>query len=555
MTTEETTKLLDSIRPQISTISDSSLQITVTSLFNLVEFMFAENKKQKEEIQNLKDEINRLKGEQGKPDIKSSNNGKGVNISSEKERQRRKKVKPRKPKGKKVHLEIHDTKDCLVDKSELPTDAVFKGYSDVIVQDIKIEAVNIRFQREIYYSPSEKKTYSGNLPDGWNGDFSPRVKALILSLYHDSKLTMPSIVSFLNTHGVLISESTISNILTKESYEMFCKEKLEIVNAGLNSSDFQHTDDTGSRVNGINYHTHILCNELYTAYFTEEKKDRLTVIKILSGYELFYSLNDTAYQIMKNLNLSHKWIMKLLKSNIEGTLSRQQLDALLLSIFPDKSKNPNIQKRIIEACAIAGYRNSINSVPVLICDDAPQFKQITEELGLCWIHEGRHYKKLSPVYSWHRELLDCFINDFWDFYADLKNYKTNPTSALKESLLKKFDHIFTRETYYDSLDERIIKTYSKKHELLLVLEKPHIPLHNNPAECEVRVEKRKQDISFQTRTKRGTTIKDAGMTIVQTAKKLGVNCYKYFHDRISGANKMISLADIIISNTYHKLLI
>jgi hypothetical protein len=555
MTSEEITELLDVMRPQISNISDSSLHVTVTALFNLVEFMFRENKKYKDEIQNLKNEINRLKGEQGKPDIKSNNKEKGKNISSEQERHKRDKNKSRKPKSKKAHLEIHDTKKCTVDKSELPLDAVFKGYSDVIVQDIKIEAVNIRFQREIYYSSSKKKTYSGKLPDGWNGDFSPGVKALILSLYHDLKLTMPSIVSFFNTHGVLISESTISNILTKESYEMFCKEKLEIVNAGLNSSDFQHTDDTGSSVNGINYYTHILCNDLYTAYFTEEKKDRLTVLKILSGGELFYSLNDTAYLIMKNLNLSDKWIIKLQKSNVEGSVSYKQLDSLLLSIFPDKRKNPNVQKRIVEACAIAGYRSRMNSVKVLICDDAPQFKEITEELGLCWIHEGRHYKKLSPVYSWHRELLDSFISDFWDFYADLKIYKNNPSNTAKECMYKKFDSLFTQKTYYDSLDERIAKTYNKRKELLLVLEKPYIPLHNNPAEGEVRVEKRKQDISFQTRTKEGTVMKDAGMTIVQTAKKLGVNCYKYFYDRISGALKMMSLADIILLNTHRRLLI
>ena len=44
-------------------------------------------------------------------------------------------------------------------------------------------------------------------------------------------------------------------------------------------------------------------------------------------------------------------------------------------------------------------------------------------------------------------------------------------------------------------------------------------------------------------------MKDAGMTIVQTAKKLGVNCYKYFFDRISGDFKMESLANIIAMNT------
>jgi hypothetical protein len=549
MKSEEIQILLDSIKPQISNISDPSLHITVTTLFNLVEFMFAENEKQRKEIQLLKDEINRLKGEQGKPDIKKSSNKTDNNSSSEKERQKREKNKQRKPKAKKANLKIHDTKRCPVDKTKLPADAVPNGYTDVIVQDILIKAVNIKFQREIYYSPSEKKTYSGKLPDGWNGDFSPRVKALVLSLHHDSKLTLPSITSFLNTHGVFISESTVSNILIKESYEMLCTEKLEIVNAGLKSSAFQHTDDTGSRVNGINYHTHILCNKLYTAYFTEEKKDRLTVIKILNGGKLFLILNDTAYQIMKNLNISDKWILELQKSNIKGTLTLEQFKRALLSIFPDENKNPNVQKRIIEACAIAFYRSNIGNIPVLICDDAPQFKQITEELALCWIHEGRHYKKLSPVYSGHRELLDLFIGEFWDFYAELKDYKKNPDTAAKESLLEKFDNLFTRKTKYSDLNERIAKTFAKKNELLLVLDKPYLPLHNNPAEHEVRVEKRKQDISFQTRTTAGTKIKDAGMTIVQTAKKLGVNCYEYFLDRISGLLSMTSLAELIIFNT------
>ncbi len=547
MTTEEISNLLDTIRPQISNIPDVSLQIAITTLFNLVEFMFAEGKKKDREIQLLKDEINRLKGEQGKPDIKGDKGDNG-DVSSEKERRKRAKKLERKSKSKKSNLKIHKSQKCSVDKSQLPSDAVFKGYENVIVQDIIIEAKNIKFQREIYYSPSQKKTYTGKLPPGWHGDYSPAVKALIASLYHDSKMTQPSIESFLNTHKIFISGATISRILTEDTYDIFCQEKLEIVNAGLKSTTFQHTDDTGSRVNGVNFHTHILCNYLYTAYFTEEKKDRLTIIKILSGGELLYALNETAYKIMKGLNLSYKWITKLQEYNIEGVLSRETLDSVLFSIFPDK-RYPNIKKRIIESCAIAGYRSKIDVVPVLICDDAPQFKQITEELALCWVHEGRHYKKLSPIYSWHRELVEAFISDFWDFYAELRNYKINPSDSTKKDLMKKFDSLFTKKTSYSALDERIARTYSKKNELLLVLKYPHIPLHNNPAECEVRVEKRRQDISFQTRTDRGTKIKDAGMTIVQTANKLGVNCFEYLHDRISGAFQMTSLADIIAINS------
>ena len=549
MKIKEIRQLLDSIKPKISDIYDSSLNIPVTTLFNLVEFMFTKNEKLRNENQTLKDEIYRLKGEHGKPDISRNNNNKGENSSSEKERKKRDIKKARKSKAKKSNLIIHDTQKCYVDKSKLPADAIPNGYTDVIVQDIDIKAVNIKFRREIYYSPSENKTYSGDLTDEWSGDFSPRIKALILSLHHDSKLTLSTITTFLNTFGVFISESTISNILIKESYEIICAEKLAIVEAGLKSSNFQHIDDTGSRVNGINCYTHILCNEFYTAYFTEEKKDRLTIIKILSGEKLLFTLNNTAYQIIKNLKISNKWMIKLQKSNIKGTLTQEQFESELLSIFPDKNKNLNVQKRITEACAIAGYRDYITKISVLICDDAPQFKQITEELALCWVHEGRHYNKLSPIYSGHRELLDSFISEFWDFYTELKNYKENPVATKKEAILEKFNNLFSVKTKYDDLDERITKTFAKKNELLRILDKPYLPLHNNPAEHEVRVEKRKQDISFQTRTTAGTKIKDAGMTIVQTAKKLGVNCYEYFLDRISGFFKMISLAELIEINS------
>ena len=550
MKADEISKLLDSIKPQILNIPDPALQITVTTLFNLVEFMFSENTKQKLEIQRLKDEISRLKGEHGKPGIRGNNNKDGDgNISSDEDRRKRAKKLEKKSKSKKPDLKIHRCEQCPVDKSKLPSDAVFKGYEKVIVQDIIIKAENIEFQREIYYSPSQSKTYCGRLPDGWRGDFSPAVKALVVSLYHDSKMTQPAIESFLKTHKIFISLSTISRIITEETYDTFCQEKLEIVNAGLQSTNFQHTDDTGSRVNGVNYHTHILCNHLYTAYFTEKKKDRLTVLKILSGGELFYCLNETAYRIMSNLNLSHKWIEKLQEANIAGNISSRDLDGLLLTVFPDKDKYPNIKKRIIELCAIAGYRNNINSVPILVCDDAPQFKQITEELALCWIHEGRHYKKLSPIYSWHRKMLDAFIGDFWDFYTELLEYRVNPVDAKRQLILKKFDNLFSQKTNYYDLDERISKTFNKKDELLIGLKYPHVPLHNNSAECEVRVEKRRQDISFQTRTDKGTKVKDAGMTIVQTAKKLGVNCYEYLLDRISNKYKMISLADLITMNS------
>ncbi|MDL1963134.1 MAG: hypothetical protein LWW98_02150 [Deltaproteobacteria bacterium] len=63
-----------------------------------------------------------------------------------------------------------------------------------------------------------------------------------------------------------------------------------------------------------------------------------------------------------------------------------------------------------------------------------------------------------------------------------------------------------------------------------------------------RVEKRRQDVSLQTKSQEGTNAKDAFLTVTQTAKKLGVNAYKYIYDRISQENSMPFLADLIIQN-------
>ena len=110
---------------------------------------------------------------------------------------------------------------------------------------------------------------------------------------------------------------------------------------------------------------------------------------------------------------------------------------------------------------------------------------------------------------------------------------------------KKFDELFSTETGYKELDERIRKTKAKKQKLLMVLKYPDIPLHNNESELGARVKVRRRDVSLQTITDEGTKAGDTFSTIVQTAKKLGISAYEYIFDRVSKRYKYLSLADII----------
>jgi len=198
-----------------------------------------------------------------------------------------------------------------------------------------------------------------------------------------------------------------------------------------------------------------------------------------------------------------------------------------------------------DAAAISAYEKYPHQTKILITDDASRFRGVTEHQALCWIHAGRHYKVLNPVIYRHRKLLEEFREEFWQYYRRLIEYKKAPDTEKAKELSSDFDALFSRRTCYEALNERIKITLAHKKELLLVLKFPHIPLHNNRAENGARIQARKRDISFQTRNAKGTKAKDTIMTIVETAKKLGVNIFDYIYDRMSNKYKMTSLADLI----------
>ncbi len=105
---------------------------------------------------------------------------------------------------------------------------------------------------------------------------------------------------------------------------------------------------------------------------------------------------------------------------------------------------------------------------------------------MCWVHEARHYKKLNPLVAYHRQLLEQFRSDFWDYYRKLLAYKEAPSAARAEILRAEFEQLFGTESGYQQLDERKRLTRAKIAELLLMLEHPELPLHNNPAELAAR---------------------------------------------------------------------
>ncbi|MEO1184712.1 MAG: transposase [Cyanobacteria bacterium J06636_27] len=383
------------------------------------------------------------------------------------------------------------------------------------------------------------------LPTGYEGEFGPGIKALVMSLYYGGNITQGKLLEFLEDIGVSISAGTISNLLIKNQ-ENFEAEYEEVYKEGLASSPWQHLDQTGARVAGVNYTTNVICNPLYTIYQTTRYKDRLTVLKVLQNRtELSFILNEMTYELLETFKVSSKWINQLKILPQQAALTETEFN-FLIDRYLSKLGSQH-RSRIYESAAIAFYHQQSN-IPViktLLCDDAPQFKLITSDLALCWVHEGRHYKKLTPLVPCHQKLLDDFLERFWNYYRKLLAYRDSPSQEKAYELELEFWTIFTEKTGYEQLDERKRLTALKVLELLLVLEHPELPLHNNPAELAARTMVQRRNISYATQTQQGTKAWDIFMSLVDTTRKLGISFFEYIQDRISQIENIPPLGTII----------
>jgi hypothetical protein len=147
--------------------------------------------------------------------------------------------------------------------------------------------------------------------------------------------------------------------------------------------------------------------------------------------------------------------------------------------------------------------------------------------ALCWIHAERLISKIVPFTEQAQKDLECVKIQIWILYKDLKAYKLNPNCKYKQALETRFDKIFTTKTASAIPNEALKRIYKNKDELLLVLQRPDIPLHNNGAENAIREYVKKRKISGSTRSEIGRRARDTFTSLKKTCRKLGISFWHY----------------------------
>jgi hypothetical protein len=523
------------MRPPIdkSKIPEKDINQTVLLLLEIVQ-------EQADTIQKLMDEIARLKKQPPRPKIKPS--------QLENKDPENKKPKDGKRPGsnkrkKTAQLEIHET--IPVPLENVPAGAEFKGYNPFVVQGLKIRLHNTKYLLETYETVDGKYICS-TLPEKLNGKhFDPELICFILYQHHHCGVTQPLLLEQLREYGVDISTGQLSNILIEEK-DRFHQEKDRILSVGLEVSAYINVDDTGARHQGKNgYCTHI-GNESFSWFESTGSKSRINFLKLMRAGYTDLAINMDAVCYMQANKLPQK-ALHTINENLGMIFANDsQWDDFL-------AENGIIKDRHVQIAtegALIGsiIEHGISKHLVIVSDDAGQFNVLLH--ALCWIHANRAIDKIIPFTDQAKEDLDTVKDQIWQLYKGLKQYKEKPKAAEKKRLEKMFDKIFTQTTSSATLNAALTRIYNNKSELLLVLERPDIPLHNNGAENAIREYVKKRKISGSTRSEKGRRCRDTFTSLKKTCRKLGVSFWQYLKDRIEKTGLIPDLSDLIRQHAF-----
>jgi hypothetical protein len=489
-----------------------------------------------EMVQQLRDEIAILKGQKPRPTLAPS----------------RLETPPPKPpradgdkwpgsqkQSKKAVLLTPQTQ--IVPFPNRPPGARSNGYEEYFVQDLVIHGTATLYLRERIVTVDGQYLLAP-LPDNVlpGSHFGLELIAYIIYQYRECNVTQPLLREKLLQLGIDISTGQMDRILT-ENQDDFHQEKEEVRTAGLEVSSYIGVDDTGARHDGHNGYCTALGNELFAYFESTDSKSRLNFLKVLRGSAGGYTINEVALTYYQQQKLAQEVI--------------KQLDSAPQQFADEASWQTRLQElgitaerhlRIATEGALLGQliEQGVSPKLVILSDGAPQFNILVH--ALCWVHAERPLARMIPFNDKHRAAIEQVRQQIWELYQDLKAYRAQPEPANKALLEARFEALVEQQTDFTASIGGVLKEMREHQaELLRVLERPEVPLHNNGRESDIRGYVKVRKISGGTRSDAGRRCRDTFASLRKTCRKLGISFWAYLRDRLRGLGQVPRLADLI----------
>jgi hypothetical protein len=513
--------------------------VSFEELKKLVVQLLVEVTALREENRQLREDIARLKDLPKKPKLAPG----GMDKASEPDRRARtrqaRRQRHKRQSGRRTPP-VTEERTLVI---EAPAGSRRRGFEPFTVQDLILTPQVIRFRRERWVTPDGQEIVAP-LPPEVSGHFGPGIVRYVLMQHVQGQVTVERLRAQLRGLGVRISKGQIITLLTA-SKDVFHAEKDAILEAGLASAAWVTVDDTGARHAGANEYTTHIGNDRFAWFATCPSKSRLNFLDLLRAGCSDYVINATALAYLVEHGVPESIVAALLaaepRSFADEAAWQTHLDSLGLGA--------GHRRRVSEAAMIGSIvARGLLTDTVIVSDEAGQFDVFQH--ALCWIHAERHLRRIVCVTGEQHRQVALQRQLVWWFYADLKLYKDDPTASRRTALRRRFDRIFTRVTGFAELDQAVARTLANKDELLLVLDRPDIPLHTNGSENDVRSFVTKRRISGETRSAAGKQARDTFLSLLKTCSKLAISFWDYLGARLNipDADRVPWLPDLIRQN-------
>jgi hypothetical protein len=274
---------------------------------------------------------------------------------------------------------------------------------------------------------------------------------------------------------VRISKGQIIVLLNRDN-AAFQAEKDAILDAGLATARWITVDDTGARHARTNQNTTHIGDNRFAYFATRPSKSRLNFLELLRAGRPDYVINPAAEAWMLEHKVPEAVIAALVGHEQHSFADDAAWEAHLASVDVGAHRHTITEAAVIGSITARGLFHDT----VIVSDDAGQFNVFTH--ALCWVHAERHLRKLVCATEEQRRLVEVQRCLVWWYFRDLKLYKASPIPESRAALRQRFDRIFGRVTGFAELDDTVARLRAHKDELLLVLDRPEIPLHTNGSE-------------------------------------------------------------------------
>lgn len=492
----------------------------------------------KAENEALKDEIARLKGLPPRPKFTVKPSGMEQATSKPVGKKGRK-------RGRGAVCDKLVVTSTVTLTAPVPPGARFKGYEDVLVQDLRISVAVVRYRRERWETPSGERIMAA-LPPGILGGFGPEVRRFIAAGHYQGQVTSERLTALLSGMGLHISKRQVVRLLSK-GLDALAAEDEAVLRTGLETARWISVDDTSARHAGKDGFVTQLGDDRFAVFRTTMSKSRRNFLSLLQAGRTDYVVNDAALAMMRRLAMPAPLVARLARRRTRRFADEAAWQAHLKALGFDRLKVTPDPVKVATEGALWGAvcEQGLLGDTVIVSDGAGQFG--VGDHALCWVHAERLVYKLQPTHPAERRAVEIQRGLIWWFYADLKAYQRHPDPKRARMMRARFDRIFTRKTGYIMLDRQLARLHRHKHELLRVLDRPEIPLHTNGSENDIRCVVTKRKISGGTVSENGKIARDTMLGLMKTCAKLGVSYYRFLGDRfaVPGAPNVPSLPSLL----------